>query len=70
MKSKYWNLLVIVIVALTVASYLLLFSEHQIEPSLGSVPYVFWTGLLVTILIVFATFLGSKLFPHEDPKKP
>ncbi|MBN7816108.1 hypothetical protein [Algoriphagus pacificus] len=70
MKSKSWNLLVLSVILLTVVAYLFLFSEQKIDPELGSVPYIFWTGFIVTVVVVFATFLGSKLFPYEDPKKP
>ncbi|MBN3581786.1 hypothetical protein JYB64_05260 [Algoriphagus aestuarii] len=70
MKSKSWNLLVLLVILLTAGSFLFIFKENQTDPSLGSVPYIFWTGLLITGFLVFATFLGSKLFPFEDPKKP
>ncbi|MEN2283728.1 hypothetical protein AAGF08_16410 [Algoriphagus sp. SE2] len=70
MKYKSWNLLVLLVIILTIVSYLFLFNEEKIDPSLGSVPFIFWTGFIVTVVLVFATFLGSKLFPFEDPKKP
>jgi hypothetical protein len=70
MKSKSWNLLVLFVVILAVGSFLFLFKEQKVDPELGSIPYIFWTGFIVTVLLVFATFLGSKLFPFEDPKKP
>lgn len=69
MKLKIWNILVLLIVLLTVGSFLLLFVEERVEPRLGNIPFAFWTGLLVTTLVVFATYLGSKFFPFEDPKK-
>jgi len=68
MKSKSWNLLVLLVIILTVVSYLFLFKEQKVDPELGSVPYIFWTGFIVTVLLVFGTFLGSKYFPFEDPK--
>ncbi|WP_296702443.1 hypothetical protein [Algoriphagus sp.] len=70
MKMKPWNLLVLFVILLTIIAYLLLFNEQKTDPKLGSVPYIFWTGFIVTVLLVFATFLGSKLFPFKDPKKP
>ena len=70
MKYKSWNLLVLLVIILTIVSYLFLFNEEKTDPSLGSVPFIFWTGFIVTVVLVFATFLGSKLFPFEDPKKP
>lgn len=69
MKPKIWNILVLLIVLLTVGSFLFLFVEGKVEPRLVNIPFAFWTGFLVTILVVFATYLGSRFFPFEDPKK-
>lgn len=70
MQSKQWKILVFAVIILTVGAFIFLFTENKLEPTLSGIPFVFWTGLLVTILVVFATFLGSKFFPYEDPKKP
>lgn len=70
MKPKSWNILIFLIIAISAVAYLFIFSEGQIDPKLGSVPYVFWTGFLITVLVVFATFIGSKISPYEEPKKP
>ncbi|PZX51442.1 hypothetical protein [Algoriphagus chordae] len=69
MKSKQWKTLVLAVIVMTVCTYLFVFAEGKLEPSLAKVPYVFWTGFLVTALVVLATFIGSKVFPFEDPKK-
>ncbi|SFU16388.1 hypothetical protein SAMN04489724_4547 [Algoriphagus locisalis] len=69
MKSKQWKTLVLAVIVLTVGAFLFLFKENKLEPTLAGIPFVFWSGLLITILVVFATFLGSKFFPFEDPKK-
>ncbi|WP_192346330.1 hypothetical protein [Algoriphagus sp. Y33] len=70
MKSKLWKTLVLAVIILTVGAFLFLFKEHKLEPTLTGIPFTFWTGFLVNVLVVFATFLGSKFFPFEDPKKP
>jgi hypothetical protein len=69
MKVKKWNTIVLTVVLLSVGSFLLLFVEDRIEPRLGSVPFVFWTGLLVAILLVVLTFLASFFFPYKESKK-
>ena len=69
MQSKQWKSLVLTVILLTVCAFLFLFKENKLEPSLAGIPFVFWTGFLVTSLLVFATFLGSKFFPFKDPKK-
>ncbi|MEP1085179.1 hypothetical protein [Algoriphagus sp.] len=70
MQSKQWKTLVLLVILLTIGAFLLLFRENKLDPTLAGIPFVFWTGFLVTCLVVFATFLGSKFFPFEDPKKP
>jgi hypothetical protein len=70
MKFKIWNLLVLTVVILAIISYLLLFQENKVNPTLLGIPFAFWTGFLVTVLVVIATFLGSRFFPHDEPKKP
>lgn len=69
MKSKIWNLVVLTVILLSVGSFFYLFDDHQTDPKLGSIPFVFWTGLLVTTLVVLLTFVGSRVFPHEESKK-
>ncbi|WP_339866306.1 hypothetical protein [uncultured Algoriphagus sp.] len=69
MKSKQWKILVLTVLIMTVGAFLILFKENKLDPTLAGIPFVFWTGFLVTALTVFATFLGSKVFPYEDPKK-
>ncbi len=70
MKSKIWTSIVLAVLVLTVGSFLFLFQENKTDPRMGGVPYVFWTGLLVTVVIVGLTFLASRFFPHTESKKP
>ncbi|MCE7054886.1 hypothetical protein LZF95_09400 [Algoriphagus sp. AGSA1] len=69
MKSKLWKQLVLAVLVLTACSYLFLFKEEKSDPSLANVPFAFWSGFLITVLVVLATFIGSKVFPFDDPKK-
>lgn len=69
MNQKAWTILVLLVVILTLVSFLFLFASHKINPMLGAVPYVFWVSFGVTCLVVIATFLGSKVFPFEEIKK-
>ncbi len=69
MKSKIWNILVFVVLVLSLVSFLFLFEENKVNPTLANVPYAFWTGFLVTVVIVGLTFLASRYFPHEESKK-
>ncbi|OOG74295.1 hypothetical protein [Algoriphagus sp. A40] len=69
MKPKIWNSIVLAVLVLSVGSFLFLFRENKVDPRLLGVPFVFWTGLLVTVLLVGLTFLASRFFPHEESKK-
>jgi hypothetical protein len=68
MKVKIWNTIVLTVVVLSVGSFLFLFVEDRVEPRLGSVPFIFWTGLVVAILLVGLTFLASIFFPYKESK--
>jgi NADH:ubiquinone oxidoreductase subunit 6 (subunit J) len=69
MKSKIWNILVLTVLALSVVSFLVLFEENKVEPKLANVPFAFWTGFLITLVIVILTFLASRNFPHQESDK-
>ena len=70
MKSKIWNAIIFAVIALPVGSYWLVFEENKLTPELFKIPFIFWTGFLITVLVVMLTYLGSIFFPHEDPKQP
>jgi uncharacterized membrane protein len=69
MKKKIWRLLVSFIIILTLVSFLIIFKENKITPTLAGIPFIFWSGFLVSVLIVLATYLASKIFPYEEPSK-
>lgn len=69
MKSKIWRILVFLVLILTVVSFLFLFREYEVGPTIANVPFVFWTGFLVTVVVVALTFLASWFFPHQESKK-
>jgi len=69
MKSKIWYILVVTVVVLSIVSFLFLFEENKVDPTLAKVPYAFWSGFLVTVVIVGLTFLASRFFPHDESKK-
>ncbi len=69
MKVKFWRLLVLLVSGLCIISFLFIFKENKIKPELFGIPYIFWSGFVVTFLIVLATYIGSLVFPFDDPKK-
>ncbi len=69
MKHKIWRFLVSLVIVLTMASFLIIFKENKLTPSLAGIPFIFWSGFLVTVLVVFATYLASKIFPYMENTK-
>jgi hypothetical protein len=69
MKQKIWRFLVSFVIALFMASYMVVFGENKEVPSLAGIPFIFWTGFLATVLVVFATYLASKIFPYGETRK-
>jgi len=66
MKSKIWNLIVLSVLLLAVISFFFLFQENKPDPKLWGIPFIFWSGFLVTVLVVVLTFLASRFFPYEE----
>lgn len=69
MQSKIWRILVLVVLVLSLVSFLFLFEENKVDPTLAKIPFAFWTGFLVTVVIVILTFLASRVFPYQESKK-
>lgn len=69
MKLKPWHFLASAVFLLSIVSFWFIFQEDKINPSLGSVPFIFWSSFVITVLVVLATFLGSIIFPQEKSPK-
>lgn len=69
MKLKPWHLLSSIVFLLSIVSFWFIFQEDKTHPSLGSVPFIFWSSFAITVLVVIATFLGSIIFPQEKAPK-
>jgi hypothetical protein len=69
MKQKIWRFLVSFVIALAMASFLIIFKENKMTPTLAGIPFIFWSGFFVTVLVVLATFIASKIFPYGEPAK-
>lgn len=66
MRILYWRILVGLVIAIALVSFLLIFSTGATQPTLGNVPYIFWSSFFLTVLLVVLTYLGSKIFPYKD----
>lgn len=65
MKPKPWHFLATAVFLLSIVSFWFIFQEDKTNPSLGPVPFIFWTSFAITVLVVLATLLGSIIFPQE-----
>lgn len=41
----------------------------KIKPTLLGMPYSLWMGILLTIVLVTLTYIGSKIFPSQNEKE-
>jgi drug/metabolite transporter (DMT)-like permease len=69
MNTKIWRILVTLVVLIFLTSYFVFFQNHQTEPSFIGFPYILWTGILLTILLVICTFIGAKFSPFKNSDK-
>lgn len=66
MKTFYWRLLVVAVIAIGLISFLLIFRNDITSPRIGPFPYILWSSFLLTVLLVVLTYVGSKIFPFKD----
>jgi len=43
--------------------------DHQFEPTLFSIPYTLWVGVLVTLVLLFIIIIGSFVHPGRKDKR-
>jgi hypothetical protein len=65
-SSTAWRLVVAAAILLVVLSFGVFFRPGPAEPFLFSLPYVFWSSILITALLVVLTYLGTRVFPHKE----
>ena len=61
-----WRILVLCAVLVVLVSFLFVFTPGVQGPSLFSIPYLLWTGILATALLVVLTYLGAKFFTLKE----
>ena len=66
MKILYWRILVGAVIVIALLSFAFIFQTGITTPRLASVPYIFWTSFLLTVILVVLTYIGSKIFPYKD----
>jgi membrane protease YdiL (CAAX protease family) len=65
--SKYWRLACIAVVLLVVITFTPLIVPHGVyTPEILGLPYTLWTGILIAMLLVMLTFIGSWVYPAKE----
>lgn len=69
-KNVWWKIISAVAILLIIITYTpLVIIPGKIEPKLLSMPYTLWVSIIITITLVFLTYLGGKvhLDENDDP---
>ena len=61
-----WKLIVALAAICIIAAFGVVFVPGIIRPKFLSLPYVLWTGILLTGVLVLLTYLGGRYFPHRE----
>ncbi|WPP49503.1 hypothetical protein [Catalinimonas niigatensis] len=69
-KMITWRVLIACAIVLTVLTFTPLVIPHGVyRPELFGMPYTLWMTILITILYVVLTFIGTKVHPGKDTDK-
>lgn len=69
-KRKYWRILRAIVIALCLLTFTpLVIPEGVHKPELFGVPYSLWTSFLITVALVFLTYLGTKVHRGVDEEE-
>lgn len=72
-KSPYWNLCIVGVAVVSLLTFTpLVIPMGKYNPMLGGIPYTLWMGIVVAIVLVTLTYIGTKVHPgngeegHDD----
>ena len=69
-KMRAWRVLIVCAVLLTIFTFSpLVVPQGVFKPELFGMPYTLWTSILVTIMYVVLTFIGTRVHPGKDTDK-
>ncbi|MEK6476823.1 hypothetical protein WJR50_04785 [Catalinimonas sp. 4WD22] len=69
-KMRAWRILIVCAFILTIITFTpLVIPQGVFRPELFGMPYTLWTSILVTILYVVLTFIGTRVHPGKDTDK-
>lgn len=66
-KTFYWKLCVVAVIFLTAITFTpLVIPAGDYQPELFGMPYTLWVTILITILLVLLTFIGTLVHPGRN----
>ena len=66
-RNFYWKLCYWFAILLAVITFTpIVIPYGKIEPAISNIPYTLWMGILIYILFVLVTFIGTKVYPEND----
>lgn len=61
-KRKNWRILRTIVIILCLLTFSpIIIPDGVFKPELLGVPYSLWTSFLITVILVFLTYLGTKM---------
>jgi hypothetical protein len=70
-NSRPWFLCVALAVILSALTFTpLVIPAGQFQPELSGVPYTLWVSILLTILLVLLTYIGTRVHPGRNSDEP
>ena len=65
--SRAWRSCKIIAIALSALTFTpVIIPYGQFRPLLFGMPYTLWSGLLLTVLLVLLTWIGTRVHPSGD----
>jgi protein-S-isoprenylcysteine O-methyltransferase Ste14 len=66
-NRKHWRICVALVGIIVLLGYTpLLIPKGIYNPMLFGIPYTLWLGILVTVILVVLTYIGSRVHPGTD----
>lgn len=66
-NKRYWKICIFLAILLTIITFTpLVIPMGVYKPMLLGIPYTLWTSILITILFVVLTYVGSNVHPGKN----
>lgn len=70
-NSRYWKLCVALAITFSALTFTpLVIPAGRFQPELFGVPYTLWISILLTVLLVLLTYIGTRVHPGRNSDEP